>query len=147
MNDEIRGVSESKPCAKQSVGSQHTATFFAFLFLLSALFLISACQSLTPAEEEALLFQLLADDVMAAEDALAEIESLGDRNFSAPLIELYWAGRIGINDWSGDAETIAALESITNQSFGGRLGRLEDLVRRHRSRAAGRLSRLESRAF
>ena len=96
---------------------------FPLLLLILTLltFLIVSCQSLSSLsaeEEERLLFLLLSADVDVAEEALDEIVVSDEEKFAAPLIELYWAGRIGINDWSGDAETIAALESITGEQFG-----------------------------
>lgn len=91
------------------------------LTLILLTFSIVSCQSLSSLsadEEERLLFLLLSTDSETAEDALDEIIVTGEEKFAAPLIDLYWAGRIGINEWSGDAETIAALESITGQPLG-----------------------------
>ncbi|MEM7334907.1 MAG: hypothetical protein AAF490_22710, partial [Chloroflexota bacterium] len=71
-------------------------------------FFLVACQSpqLSDALSEQLLFELLSEDTAVAQNALTQIAESNDIRFAPALIDLYWAGRVGLNEWSGSEAVI-----------------------------------------
>ena len=90
--------------------------FSLYLIFFSSLF--SACQSFSEAEQVDLLNRLLSSDDVEVSDALGRIVDADETAFIAPLIDLVWAGQIGVIDDGQSAEILQALQQLSNEEIG-----------------------------
>ncbi|MEM7334908.1 MAG: DUF3179 domain-containing protein [Chloroflexota bacterium] len=67
---------------------------------------------------EQLLLELVSDDTAVAQNALAQINEVNDIRFVPALIDLYWMGLVGLNEWSSSAQVIDSLEQLSGEQLG-----------------------------
>ncbi|MFK7801016.1 MAG: DUF3179 domain-containing protein [Anaerolineae bacterium] len=111
----MKDFSTSRPNCFKHHAPLHSFILFLIFFFSS---LATACSSEAKLDQAKLLNDLLSADEQTHTAAFKTIVDSGDPVFLAPLIDLYWAGQVGLNDWSGSAETVAALEKLSGESLG-----------------------------